>query len=470
MKISFTLVSISIAMLFAFSSKVFSQDLTPEQIYEKVNDCVVVILSYDFDGNLSKQGSGVVISDKGWVVTNYHVFAECEKVEIKHNDKTISYSDIIGVDVEKDILILKIDENIFPTISISNDDNLKVGQRVYAIGSPLGMENSLSEGLISGLRNVSKENRNYIQITAGVSPGSSGGAVVNSKGELIGISSSSLEGGQNLNFAIPVNDIFEIFIGSFNSKKDIEANNYFYKGYNACNNGNYEDAIKYLTSYLNIFPDAEGVYNNRGIAYYFLKEYNKAISDYGKAIEINPEFEIAYNNRGSAYRNLEEYYKAILDYSKAIEINSIYSNAYHNRGIVYLNLKEYNNAIFDFSKTIEINPEYSTAYIYRGIVYEDLEEYNKAISDFSKAIEINPDDAIAYFNRGVAYKNSKEYSKAISDYSKAIEINPNEAETYYNRGIAYYILKMTSKACEDIKIAFSLGSQKAMEFLQEVCR
>jgi len=398
---------------------------------------VVVILSYDFDGKLSKQGSGVVISDMGWVVTNYHVFAECEKVEIRHNDKLISYTDIIGVDIEKDILILKIEENTFPSIPITPSENLKVGQRVYAIGSPLGMENSLSEGLISGLRNVTKKNKDHIQITAGISPGSSGGAVVNSKGELIGISTSSLEGGQNLNFAIPSGEILKISTGTFSSKKYIEANNYFYKGYNADENGNYLDAINYYTKFINLFPDKTAGYYNRGIAYGNLKEYNKAISDFNRAIEINPEDADAYFQRGNVYKNL-------LDYSKAIS---------------------------DYNKAIEINPKDDNAYSQRGNAYNNLLDYNKAISDYSKAIEINPEDASACYNmRGFAYRNLQEYSKAILDFNRVIEINPEDVFAYYMRGNAYYNLDMMSKACEDMKKAYSLGFEEAFKFLQDYCR
>jgi len=181
----------------------YSQDLSPENIFEKVNNAVVVVLAYDYEGKLAKQGSGVVLNDKGYIVTNYHILAECDKIEIKHYDKVIPYVDIIGVDVEKDILILKIKREIIPSLKIADSDKLKVGQRVYAIGSPLGFENTISEGIISGLRNYDELNRNFIQITASLSTGSSGGAVVDSKGELIGISTLTVRGGQNLNFIIP---------------------------------------------------------------------------------------------------------------------------------------------------------------------------------------------------------------------------------------------------------------------------
>ena len=97
---------------------VFSQTLTAEQIYKKVSNAVVVIHAYDDKNELLKQGSGVVLNDKGYVVTNYHVLAGCDRLEILHNKEIIPYVDIIGIDVEKDILILKIKAKKFPAIKI----------------------------------------------------------------------------------------------------------------------------------------------------------------------------------------------------------------------------------------------------------------------------------------------------------------------------------------------------------------
>ena len=334
-----------ISFCFVSNGVCLSQELTSEQIYENVNDAVVVVIAYDFDGNIAKQGSGVVLNDKGYIVTNYHVFAECERMEIKHYDKIIKYNDIIGVDVEKDILILKIEDNTFPYIPVADINNLKVGQRVYAIGSPLGLENSMSEGIISGLRNVDELRRNFIQITAGISPGSSGGAVVNSKGELIGISTSSLTGGQNLNFVIPISDILLVQIASYSDKKSIELLNLFYKGLNAGQNGKYNDAVRYYSEYIKLKPDYAGAYYNRGNAYYKLGKYTDAISDYTQAIKINPNIANAYFGRGLAYYKLGKYTEAISDYTQAINIKPDNADSYLGRGNAYGLLGKYTEAI-----------------------------------------------------------------------------------------------------------------------------
>ena len=140
-----TLLNLSLfLLLYIYPSNIYSQTLSAEKIYEKVKDAVVVILAYDYSDELAAQGSGVVLNDKGYVVTNYHVLSGNKQLEIMHGEEIIPYVDIIGIDVEKDILILKIEEKKFPAIKMGDVKNLKVGQRVYAIGSPLGFENTLS--------------------------------------------------------------------------------------------------------------------------------------------------------------------------------------------------------------------------------------------------------------------------------------------------------------------------------------
>ena len=154
-----------VSFLFIYSSNSYGQSLSAEQIYKKFSGAVVVVHAYNDNDELTSQGSGVVLNDKGYVVTNYHVLSGNSKLKILHGKEIVPYVDIIGIDVEKDILIPKIEAKKFPAIKIGDSKSLNIGQRVYAIGSPMGLENSISEGIISGLRSVNELKRNFIQIT-----------------------------------------------------------------------------------------------------------------------------------------------------------------------------------------------------------------------------------------------------------------------------------------------------------------
>ena len=384
---------ITFIYLFLFCPNLYSQTLSAEQIYEKVKDAVVVILAYDYADELAAQGSGVVLNDKGYVVTNYHVLSGNERLEIMHGDEIIPYVDIIGIDVEKDILILKIDEKKFPAIKIGDVKKLKVGQRVYAIGSPMGFENTISEGIISGLRNYEESRKNYLQITASISPGSSGGAVVNDRGELIGISTSTITEGQNLNFAIPIDDVLSVEISSYKKNDKFKDLEIFKKGLDAWKNGNYVAAIKYYSQYIEIYPSSAQAYHNRAVVKSDLGDYIGAIQDYNKSIEIDPNVAGTYFNLANEKTDLGDYSGAIKEYTKAIEINPVYFEAYNNRGTARSKLEDHEGAIQDYSKAIELFPDFSLPYYNRGLSKYEMGDTTGACLDWSKAGELGDYDA-----------------------------------------------------------------------------
>jgi tetratricopeptide (TPR) repeat protein len=199
-----------------------------------------------------------------------------------------------------------------------------------------------------------------------------------------------------------------------------------------------------------------GNYNNRGSNYHELKQYERAIEDYSRAMELNPKCATAYTNRGVTYAKLKQHEKAIGDYNKAIEMNPEYADAYNNRGLSYAKLKQHEKAIEDYGKAIEMNPNFAKPYNNRSITYHELRQYETAIEDCSKAIELNPKYAKAYYNRGNAYYELNQYERAIEDYSKAIELNPNFAEAYINRGIGYRKSKQHEMAIEDFNRGIKL--------------
>jgi hypothetical protein len=181
--------------------------LDTEEITRLYGPAVVYIEAFDSFGNLIGTGSGFVISADGKIMTNYHVIDGCTQATVHMEDG--SYYDVeyvTGYDALRDIAVLKVDAiNLF-AVKLGDSDLVKTGQRVVAIGSPLGLFNTVSEGIVSSSsRSIGGEN--FIQTDAAVSPGSSGGALFNSRGEVIGVVSVELIDGQNLNFAIPINEV-----------------------------------------------------------------------------------------------------------------------------------------------------------------------------------------------------------------------------------------------------------------------
>jgi len=194
-----------------FLSKINSTltiDLTVPQIVNKWNESILLVKSIDKNGNILGQGSGFVISENGAMATNYHVVKSSHSVLIQlMNEKSYQEASLIAGYPSNDLAILYIegDKSLLPVI-LGDSDNVQIGEQILAIGNPYGFENTISDGLISGIREIA--DFKLLQITAPVSPGSSGGALFNMKGEVIGITSiGSQWNAQNLNFAIPINTL-----------------------------------------------------------------------------------------------------------------------------------------------------------------------------------------------------------------------------------------------------------------------
>ena len=165
-------------------------------------------------------GSGVIISDDGYIVTNNHVVAEAEKVEVTLDDKRTYTAKIIGKDPSTDLALIKIEDKVLPFVSYSNSDEIKVGQWVLAVGNPFNLTSTVTAGIVSAKgRNIHILNdqqfpiESFIQTDAAVNPGNSGGALVNTSGELVGINAaiaSNTGSYTGYSFAIPANIVKKV--------------------------------------------------------------------------------------------------------------------------------------------------------------------------------------------------------------------------------------------------------------------
>lgn len=191
-------------------------------LYKQASPTVVnissVVYAVDVFSNIIPEegmGSGVILTPDGYILTNAHVVADAQKLEVMLlNGKTYK-AKLIGGDVSRDVALIKIDvgDQKLPTITLGDSDHLQVGQMVYAIGNPFGLNSTLTTGVISSLgRTLKAENgrlmENIIQTDAAINPGNSGGPLLNSAGQLIGINTAIFSpSGSNagIGFAIPVN-------------------------------------------------------------------------------------------------------------------------------------------------------------------------------------------------------------------------------------------------------------------------
>ena len=182
------------------------QEKTFEELAQLASS-IVMIAVIDGNGEPTATGSGIMIGRKGFILTNFHVVKRGSifAVRIEDDEKVYVTSEVIKYNPQLDLAVLRIDRELRPLPVYDGRKKLVRGQRVVAIGSPLGLFNSVSDGIISGFRKI--KDVDMIQFTAPISNGSSGGAVLNMFGEIIGISTAGVDSGQNINLAVDYSNI-----------------------------------------------------------------------------------------------------------------------------------------------------------------------------------------------------------------------------------------------------------------------
>ena len=379
---------------------------TVPQVAQKALAATVYLEMQDKNGKTLGIGSGFFVQPN-LIATNHHVIEGAAKGTAKLVGKYTTYNieGVTATDKANDLALLKVTAYGIKPLSLGDSNSVRIGETVYVAGNPKGLEGTFSDGIISSLRN--KNTKERFQMTAPISPGSSGGPVLNRKGEVIGVSFAQYRAldAQNLNFAIPSKYLKALLARSRPAKPLLQGND------------------------LPISADTSFLW---GKAKYELGNYVGAILDYTMAIRLKPDFAEAYNNRGVAKGNLGQYFAAISDYDIAIRLK----------------------------------PDDATAYCNRGVAKAELGQHVAAISDYDIAIRLKPDDANAYNTRGIAKADLGvvkadlgQYFAAISDYDIAIRLKPDFATAYYNRGVAKALLRRTWEAKQDLRTALRLAKK-----------
>lgn len=204
----FDVCAITASLILATTSSVMGAEVDLAELFAKTSPSVVTLKTYSASGQKLGEGSGFIVDKSGVIVTCVHVIAGADIVEIQSADESTHVaSAIIRSDKDWDVALLKIDPLPQQPLKLAPPEAVRVGTSVIAIGSPLGFGNTLSQGIISGLRPHEGKGE-MIQITAPISSGSSGGPILSaSTGEILGLTVSSYSTGQNINFAAPASVI-----------------------------------------------------------------------------------------------------------------------------------------------------------------------------------------------------------------------------------------------------------------------
>lgn len=276
---------------------------TPEQVFVQVSPSVVVVDIFDAKGKSIGLGSGAVIG-VGQVITNCHVAQKGKSLLVRQSGK-IFKAILQYADPDRDLCQLSVPDLQAPPVVLGVAKTLRVGQRVYAIGAPKGLELTLSEGLISSLREY--EGSKYIQTSAAISPGSSGGGLFDELGQLVGITTFQFSEGQNLNFALPVDWIGELPKRAQKPAVVRQSGlDWIARATALEQKKEWQRLLNLSRQWVKAEPDSAIAWFVLGEAYGHLKQYDLSVQAGREATRIQPAMGIAWYNLGNGYRELKK--------------------------------------------------------------------------------------------------------------------------------------------------------------------
>jgi len=340
-------------------------------LVRRVKPSVVSVLTYDAKGEPLISGTGFFVRP-GEVVTNMHVIKNAHRVEIhtlEGKGRTYPVAGALAVDDEADLAVLQVElpaersKPLHLTNSLPDE-----GEPVFLIGNPLRLEGSVSDGIVSAIREVPDLGR-IIQITAPVSHGNSGSPLFNMRGQVIGIVTVKVTNGQNINLALGVPRIASLARGELMSFDQIAARNksttqpellaelWYRGGIDSLWLGNYDSALNYFETAANRNPRRPETWIQIGYCKVKQGRNEEAIRAYKRALQLRPTSAEAYNKLGDAYYFGGRFDDAIAAYKQAARLQPNEPEAYYNLGLAYLEVGDRVSAMIQSRLLEPLDPE-----------------------------------------------------------------------------------------------------------------
>lgn len=466
-----------------------------EKIENLVRQCgpaVVVFRSADGD----TFGSGVLVSPDGIVLTAEHLFADNGEFSVELVDgRKLPVERFIYRDEDVDLAALEVTGTGLPHVRLGDSKNVPVGSQVLAIGNPLGFENTVSQGIVSGKR-VNEDDLFTLQTTAAISPGSSGGGLFNDQGQLIGITIEFVESGQNLNFAVPVHyadltslrsldaqigarpadaksyldraraylELGEHELGLLDVKKALQLDSQSAEAYRLRGEIYYrqdrnEDSLQDFTTVVQFLDDAQS-YFDRGYTYLALDRYDEAVADFEVAIAKDPAMVDAYRGLANAFWWAERYVDAAKAWTGALNLEPQNPRFLASRGECYFFAEDYEAATKDLLACTKIDGDAWEPHFYGGRILLAGNEPGHAVSLLSYALELKPDDGSGFYYRALAYNDLQDYEAALEDLNQAVAKEYDGAHVRRLRGHVYYNLGRYERAATEYTSSLEMDPEQ----------
>ena len=420
-----------------------SQDLLPDLV-RRIKPSAVAIETFDSRGEKLSRGSGFFV-DTDRIVTNRHVIEGAYRAEIHSSTGAVfPVKGVLAVDAEGDLALLKIDVPATQVRPLPLDKTSpQEGESVVVIGNPLGLEGSVTNGIVSAVRDIPTFGR-IIQITAPISAGSSGSPVVNMQGQVIGIATLQITGGQSVNFAIPSERISQLQVANMMSLSDLvvasgrnkraKAVQLFRDGLSFLSKDDCEKALPYFEKAVESDSNYAEAWAQTGFCNEKLGKHAEALEASKKAVVLRPSAE-SYFNIGLANFYLKQYKEASEAYRQSIKLDPYNAaDSYYALGLVYRDWGKADDEIQAYKAAIRLRPDYTVAYERLGARYLRSKKFNEAVEIFRQLSALKPGDANAPNNMGEALLELNRLNDAVESFRQSIRLKPDFGKAYYNLG------------------------------------
>jgi tetratricopeptide (TPR) repeat protein len=450
------------------------------KLVNKIRPAVVTIVVYDANHQVASIGSGFFIDKIGHLITNYHVLDGSYTADVRTLDgKTFPIKLMVAENKSVDLVKVLVDipRNEFKWIKVSG--NLpSIAEQILVVGSPMGLEQTVSEGIVSSIREIPAMGE-FFQMSAPISPGSSGSPVINLNGQVIGVATFQLLRGQNLNFAVAGESVRKLkstgpalALSRWTFNNSLEqpklAEQLCREGYSFSINGENQKALQFFRQAIEKDPGNTMAWNGLGYCHVGLNNPQAAIEAYLQAIKTDPTDEKLHFNLADYYIKLGREQEAIASYQRVILLNPAFEPAYFKLGVIYTQLGRLNEGKTAFEEVIRLNPDAAPAYFNIAIAYTKLGRYHEAIKANKEVLRIKPNFAPAYNNMGLIYGRLGESNEEIKAYKEAIRVDPDFISAHFNLGTALLQKGDKPDALAEYKILKNLDKEAADKLFNKI--
>jgi len=429
-------------------------DLDAAALFAKASPCVVRIEIMKADFTKMGQGSGFLVSSDGVIVTNHHVMRAGRKGMVLFGDeKAYPVAAVLAQDEKKDLAVIKINATDMPYLELfPKDKKPEIGARAFAIGTPVGYTNTLSEGLVSGLRD--QENRSVVQTTAPISSGSSGGPLLDAKARVIGVNTYvHVEHGggsivENINFAVASKEVRELLTRAMAAKAklppatagkplDKESVERLTKAYEHVSKSQWLDAAVVTKELRTKNPENVEVLLLGAFLALKMNQPDEAQETYKKIVETDPNEAEGHLGLGLVYNQKKMWREAEEVLSRAAKLRPEDASVQHAYGQALLELGRKDEALSALKESTRLDPEDPDAWLVLGQAYLAQKLLSPARDAFRTVIRHRPDNALAYAYLAVVEYQNGQIDEAHNAAGRALHIQPGCAIALHVLGLTY---------------------------------